>query len=184
MHWLWDNKPSNHLYCRNSSHVPYVYSLGLHSRMFLVDMAGVAIHLCQFFKHPNARVGVNVHGTSSWAGFLETDLLEHFTSRSAVECRGSETEVYCQWDTASLEPLLEIYKKHVMGVLVCTIGKIAMIHCNCCCIHIHSTCVFTGICLALSHLNSTSIKRERTTSTKICWNITVRAIPQSTRDTQ
>ena len=113
MHWLWDNKHSNHLfYCRNSTcHVPYVYSLGLHSRMFLVDMAGFAIHLCQFFTHPNARVGVNVHGTSSWAGFLETDLLEHFTSRSSVECRGSETEVYCQWDTASLESLLEIYKK-------------------------------------------------------------------------
>ena len=67
-----------------------VYSLGLSPRMFLVDMAGFAIHLCQ---HPKARVGVNVHGKRSKLGFLETDLLEHFTSRSAVECRGSEKEV-------------------------------------------------------------------------------------------
>ena len=71
-----------------------IYSLGLHSRMFLVDMAGFAIHLCQFFKHPKAIVGVNIHGNSSKPGYLETDLLEHFTSRSAVECRGSETEVH------------------------------------------------------------------------------------------
>ena len=61
--------------------------------MFQVDMAGFAIHLCQFFKHPKARVGVNIHGKKSKLGFLETDLLEHFTNRSAVECRGSETEV-------------------------------------------------------------------------------------------
>ena len=56
-------------------------------------MAGFAIHLCQFFKHPEVRVGVNVHGSLSKTGHLETDLLEHFTNESEVECRGSEAEV-------------------------------------------------------------------------------------------
>ena len=71
----------------------FTYSLGLCSRNFPLDMAGFAIHLCQFFKHPKARVGVNVRGESSRLGFLETDLLEHFTKKYAVECRGSEKEV-------------------------------------------------------------------------------------------
>ena len=56
-------------------------------------MAGFAIHLCQFFKHPEVRFGVDVHGNLSKKGYLETDLLEHFTTKSEVECRGSETEV-------------------------------------------------------------------------------------------
>ena len=56
-------------------------------------MAGFAIHLCQFFKHPEARLGVDIHGRMSRNGHFETDLLEHFTTRSEVECRGSETEV-------------------------------------------------------------------------------------------
>ena len=56
-------------------------------------MAAFAIHLCQFFKHPKARVGVDVHGHPTQGGHLETDMLEHFTNRSTVECRGSETEV-------------------------------------------------------------------------------------------
>ena len=56
-------------------------------------MAGFAIHLCQFFKHSKVRFGVRVNGNPSATGHLETDLLEHFTTKSEVECRGSETEV-------------------------------------------------------------------------------------------
>ena len=56
-------------------------------------MAGFAIHLCQFFKHSKVRFGVDVHGNPSKQGHLETDLLEHFTTKSEMECRGSETEV-------------------------------------------------------------------------------------------
>ena len=56
-------------------------------------MAGFAIHLYQFFKYPEARFGVRVNGNPSKQGHLETDLLEHFTTKSEVECRGSETEV-------------------------------------------------------------------------------------------
>ena len=57
-------------------------------------MAGFAIHLCQLFKHPQAKIGVTVHGQDSQGGHLETDFLEHFTDRSRVECRGSENEVH------------------------------------------------------------------------------------------
>ena len=57
-------------------------------------MAGFAIHLCELVKHPKARVGVNIDGQRSEIGYLETDLLQHFTNRSSVECRGSETEVH------------------------------------------------------------------------------------------
>ena len=62
-------------------------------RVFPLDMAGFAVHLCQLFKHPKARVGVNIHGQTSKNGFLETDFLQHFANKSTVECRGSETEV-------------------------------------------------------------------------------------------
>ena len=57
-------------------------------------MAGFAVHLCQLFKHPQAKVGINVHSQNSQIGYLETDFLQHFTDRSRVECRGSEKEVH------------------------------------------------------------------------------------------
>ena len=56
-------------------------------------MAGFAVHLCQLFKNPKARVGVDIHGHTSRNGFLETDFLQHFATKSTVECCGSETEV-------------------------------------------------------------------------------------------
>ena len=62
-------------------------------RVFPLDMAGFAVHLCQLFKNPKARVGVDIHGHTSRNGFLETDFLQHFATKSTVECRGSETEV-------------------------------------------------------------------------------------------
>ena len=63
------------------------------TRAFPLDMAGFAIHLCELFKHPAARVGVDVHRRSSKNGFLESDFLRHFANKSTVECRGSEKEV-------------------------------------------------------------------------------------------
>ena len=49
-------------------------------------MAAFAINLCQFFKHPEARIGVDIHGHTSQIGRLETDMLQHFTNKSEVEC--------------------------------------------------------------------------------------------------
>ena len=68
-------------------------SLSYH-RALPIDMAAFAVDLCELIKRPKARVGVNIHGRQSKLGYLETDFLQHFTSRSKVECRGSEKEVY------------------------------------------------------------------------------------------
>ena len=62
-------------------------------RALPVDMAAFAVDLCEVVKLPRARVGVTVQGHASKLGFLESDFLQHFTSRSKVECRGSEKEV-------------------------------------------------------------------------------------------
>ena len=57
-------------------------------------MAAFSIHLCEFFKHPDATIGVKVNGEDSIPGWLESDILDHVTTKSTIECRGSETEVY------------------------------------------------------------------------------------------
>ena len=62
-------------------------------RKFPVDMAGFAINLRYFLKKPSVMVGLNVRGHSSRNGYLETDLLEHFTTKGTVECLGSNHEV-------------------------------------------------------------------------------------------
>ena len=62
-------------------------------RSFPVDMASFSIHLCEFFKHPKAKIGVNTKGKDSLAGWLENDILKRVTTPSAIECRGSENEV-------------------------------------------------------------------------------------------
>ena len=56
-------------------------------------MAAFSIHLCEFFKHPQAKIGVTVDGKDSPQGHLETVLLEHVTTPSTIECRGTENEV-------------------------------------------------------------------------------------------
>ena len=87
-------------------------------------MAAFAINLCQFFKHPEARIGVDVHGHPTQGGNLETDMLEHFTNKSTVECRGSETEVN-----------VRVIVRNVCFVMcvclcVCTIGRLTMMYCS------------------------------------------------------
>ena len=56
-------------------------------------MAAFAINICELIKHPKAMVGVNVHGRSSKLGYLESDFVQHFATKSSVECRGSDKEV-------------------------------------------------------------------------------------------
>ena len=62
-------------------------------RAFPIDMAAFAINICELIKHPKAMVGVNVHGRSSKLGYLESDFVQHFATKSSVECRGSDKEV-------------------------------------------------------------------------------------------
>ena len=58
-------------------------------REFPIDMAGFAVHLSQFFKHPNA-----LFDSSVGLGQLETEFILQFIShRKEAECRGSEKEV-------------------------------------------------------------------------------------------
>jgi galactosylgalactosylxylosylprotein 3-beta-glucuronosyltransferase 3 len=80
------------------------------NRALPVDMAAFSIHLCEFFKHPKAQIGVNINGHSSKQGYLETDLLEHFTNRSAIECRGSENETYV-WHSHTRAPNVQSEKR-------------------------------------------------------------------------
>ena len=88
-------------------------------------MAAFAIHLCQFFKHPDARIGMTRRGRTSDIGQLETDMLQHFTNRSEVECRGSETEVNvrvteaetaCQSGGSSVFMKFTIYIHSISGI--------------------------------------------------------------------
>ncbi len=55
-------------------------------------MAGFALNLAQVMKS-DVQFGVNVNGKDSASGQLETDFLEHFTTKDTVECRGSNEEV-------------------------------------------------------------------------------------------
>ncbi|CAI8034523.1 Galactosylgalactosylxylosylprotein 3-beta-glucuronosyltransferase 2 [Geodia barretti] len=79
--------------CRNGKATSWHSYFAANKRVFPLDMAGFAVHLCQLFKNPKARVGVDIHGHTSRNGFLETDFLQHFATKSTVECCGSETEV-------------------------------------------------------------------------------------------
>ena len=56
-------------------------------------MAGFAINLRAILEKSNVWFGMTVKGKQSQTGQLETDLLEHFTTRDQVECRGSNSEV-------------------------------------------------------------------------------------------
>ena len=56
-------------------------------------MAGFAINLKLLLEKPDVIFGRDIRGNVSKAGHLETDFLEHFTTRDSVECLGSETEV-------------------------------------------------------------------------------------------
>lgn len=56
-------------------------------------MAGFAVNLNLVLEKPRVVFGRNVHGGVSRYGYLESDFLEHFTTRAKVECMGSETEV-------------------------------------------------------------------------------------------
>ena len=56
-------------------------------------MAGFAINLRLLLENPNVIFGRDIWGNLSKTGHLESDFLEHFTTRDSVECLGSETEV-------------------------------------------------------------------------------------------
>lgn len=56
-------------------------------------MAGFAINLRLILTRPEVWMGREVGGGDSRVGQLETNLLEHFTTRERVECRGSNDEV-------------------------------------------------------------------------------------------
>ena len=58
-----------------------------------MDMAAFAVDLCELFKHPLAKIGVDVNGNPSKNGQLETNFLEHFGNKSTFDCRGAENEV-------------------------------------------------------------------------------------------
>ena len=58
-----------------------------------MDMAGFAINLRKFLKKPNVKVGYDIKGHPSRDGYLETNLLEHFTTRDKAECIGPSDEV-------------------------------------------------------------------------------------------
>lgn len=56
-------------------------------------MAGFAIHLHLLLARPDVWLGTNVRGGDTKVGQIETDFLEHFTTREKVECRGLNSEV-------------------------------------------------------------------------------------------
>ena len=61
-----------------------------------MDMAGFAINIASFLAKPDVKMGFNsANGRKRPVkdGHLETDYLEHFGSRTSVECRGSSKEV-------------------------------------------------------------------------------------------
>ena len=55
-------------------------------------MAGFALNLAQVMKS-DVQFGREVTGKDSANGHLETDFLEHFTTKDTAECRGSNEEV-------------------------------------------------------------------------------------------
>ena len=63
------------------------------ARRIPIDMAGFAVNLRLILTRPEVWIGRDVHGEDSKVGQLETNFLEHFTSREKLECRGSNSEV-------------------------------------------------------------------------------------------
>ena len=76
------------------------------SRKMPVDMASFAVNVTLILQRPNLKVGIDVHGRDSQRGHLETDFLEHLTTRELAECRGSNSEVYV-WHTKTQDPNLK-----------------------------------------------------------------------------
>ena len=80
-------------------------------------MAAFAVDLCELFKHPLAKIGVDVNGKPSVNGQLETNFLEHFGNKDTFECRGAENEVgalrsvilFVQLNLPSLKPGLTLW---------------------------------------------------------------------------
>lgn len=70
-----------------------VLSIWATYRKIPIDMAGFAINLHLLLTRPEVWIGRNSDGRDSKVGQLETDFLEHFTTRETVECRGLNSEV-------------------------------------------------------------------------------------------
>jgi len=67
----------------------------LHFRAFPMDMAGFAVHVKEFLGKKYIKMGfVKAKGRQRPVkpGYLETSYLEHFASKSSVECRSPENE--------------------------------------------------------------------------------------------
>lgn len=56
-------------------------------------MAGLAVNARVFLERPSIELGVTAQGGQAKLGYLETELLNQFTSRESIECRGSPDEV-------------------------------------------------------------------------------------------
>lgn len=80
------------LLSERANHPLWFYPLH-NCRAIPIDMAGFAVNLKLVLEKPRVVFGRNVHGGVSRYGYLESDFLEHFTTRAKVECMGSETEV-------------------------------------------------------------------------------------------
>lgn len=90
--------------CRNNSIIFWRQWKSYFSpyREFPIDMAGFAVHLSQFFKHPKA-----LFDSSVGLGQLETEFILQFIShREEAECRGSEKEVFV-WHIKTTPPDLQ-----------------------------------------------------------------------------
>ena len=72
-------------------------------REFPTDMAGFAINLCLFLKHPHVLLS-----STAQIGAIETNILEYFVTRKDVECRGSDKEVYRTSDSRAHPRLLSL----------------------------------------------------------------------------
>ena len=70
------------------------HSIWTTRRKIPIDMAGFAIELRLILTRPEVWIGRNARGRDSKVGQLETDFLEHFTTRQKVECRGLNSEVH------------------------------------------------------------------------------------------
>ena len=78
-------------------------------------MAGFAVKLRLILARPEVWIGRDARGGDSKVGQLETDFLEHFTTREKVECRGLNSEVYTY--------MISIYILIFMRSLVCKIHE-------------------------------------------------------------
>ena len=76
------------------SSLPLFHSIWTTHRKIPIDMAGFAVKLRLILTRPEVRIGRDTRGRDSKVGQLETDFLEHFTTREKVECRGLNSEVH------------------------------------------------------------------------------------------